>query len=303
MKRLLLCVGAILLLWVNGLCAETSDKCPGKPEFKAKLKPSLINGEEDNYGGALDMELSVHYSLWCGTETQYKKKLFSEVELNGILVTDTDLNQRPIRTEVRIAGSINLSRPKIVGRGDREGEIVVTQKGFYLGRINGGLNIGHETDQEFNNQNYTVGAELTYVFTKHEGWKALIPSFSAAYEEVDSYESDILENIGVEDDHYERFRIEGSWKFLLGDYLPESFEPLTLHVDARYYKDFGRSDAFEATDLDESKYGAVSLDYTFEEPYFYEMLSGVYLKVSDGRIPPIEENSTQVYAGIILWGR
>lgn len=303
MQRILLFVVAILIMWGNGFCAETSDKCPEKAEFKTKFKPSLIKGDGDNYGGALDMELSANYHLWCGKETQYKKKLFSELELNGILVTDNDLNQRPIRTEARIAGSINLSRPKRVDRGDREGEIVVIQKGIYLGRINAGLNLGHETDQEFSNQNYTVGAELTYVFTKHENWKALIPSFSAAYEQVDTYKSDILDNIGVGDDNYQRFRIESSWKFLLGDYLPESFTPLTLHVDVRYYKDFGRSDAVKATDLDESDYFAVSLDYTFEEPYFYDMLSGVYLKVSDGRIPPIEENSTQVYAGIILWGK
>jgi len=74
-----------------------------------------------------------------------------------------------------------------------------------------------------------------------------------------------------------------------------------LHVDARYYKDFGRSENVKTADLEESKYFATALNYSFKEPYFYDILSGVYLKVSDGRIPPIEENSTQVYAGIIVW--
>lgn len=299
MQRILLFIVSVLIISGNGFCDEISS-LEEKP-YGFKFKSSLIKGDEDNYGGALEMNLSANYYIWKSEEIEYKKKLFCGVKMNGMLVTDSDLNQRPIRTEARIAGSINLSRPKKTKRGDQEGEDEIIKKGFCFGRINTGLNVGHETDQEFSNQNYTVGAELTYVYTKHESWKALIPSFSAVYEQVGSYKSDILDDIGIGNDDYQRFRIESSWKVLLDDYLPESCNPLELHVDARYYKDFGRPDIIKTADLDESKYFAVYLNYIFEEPYFYNMLSGVYLKVSDGRIPPIEENSTQVYAGIILW--
>lgn len=46
---------------------------------------------------------------------------------------------------------------------------------------------------------------------------------------------------------------------------------------------------------------AGALNYTFDEPTLFGMLSGVFIKVSDGRIPPATEESTQIHVGVIFW--
>ncbi|MBI5740969.1 MAG: hypothetical protein HZA16_09625 [Nitrospirae bacterium] len=46
--------------------------------------------------------------------------------------------------------------------------------------------------------------------------------------------------------------------------------------------------------------GAAALQYTFNKAALSGMLSGIFLKVSDGRIPPAAEKSTQIHLGLVL---
>ena len=284
-----------ILIPATGFCGESP------VEYSIKLKPSILNQDDGNkYGAGIDFKAFVSYKPYTGEEITYRKALGVEIRSEGMLATDKDLNPRPLRAESVFAGFLNMSGPKIAERGEQEGEEIITQYPFDYGRLSTGLNIGYETDQQFDNRNITAGGEVAYVYVEHANWKALVPSLIAAYEWVSVDKSERSESLGVEDNGFSRFRIAASWKVLVGEYLPDQLKPLTFHVDARYFNERNRPDAIKDLNEDEASYIAGALNYVFDKPVAYDLISGVFLKVSDGRIPPAVKESTLVHLVVIF---
>jgi len=276
--------------------------CEEPLKYDAKLKPSFYNQRDGNkYNIGLDFNADASYQLYTGKETTYKKSAFFEFKSEGLVTGDKDSNPRPIRAEFLFDGFLNLFGPEITKRGAQEDEVIIVQHGFNYGRLNSGIDIGYETDQAFDNRNLTAGITFGYVLTENAGLKALVPSLAVAYELVRVERSDLQDTLNADDKNYDRYRIAASWKVPVGNYLPEKFKPLSLHLDGRYFKDMKRNDAIKDADQDEASYGAVALQYTFDKARLFGMLSGIFLKVSDGRIPPATEKSTQIHLGLILW--
>ena len=271
--------------------------------YSYNVKPSIVHQENgDGYTGGLAFDGSVLYDAANSSDTLANPKGgFARFKAEWLLTGDGDHNSKPLRAELVAGASLHWQRPKRTELGPNPGDEIVTQEGFERGRWNAGLNVGYETDQALDNRNVTAGGELGYVLTVNEGWRALIPSLYAQYEWVSVQRSEIQRAANIDDTGYPRYRVSASWKMPVGDLLPPALKPLQLHLDVRYYKDFQRPEAIERSGMDESRYVAGALSYNFRSPVPLGTVSGVFVKVSRGRIPPVVQKATDVYIGFVLW--
>jgi len=295
MKYLLTVSLIMLLCTLPGFCQDSDQK---EEDVTITLNPVIQNDtESEKYTAGIEFDLYGKYEPFTGEAVTYRKSVVVAGNAGGLLTLDKKLNSTHLRGAITLGGAINLSGPKISERGDQEGEEVIIQQPFDYGRLNGGFNAGYETDQALDNRNLTIGLKLTYVYLQHQGWKMLIPSIHTWYEYVQMDKTTLL----ADPENYERFRVAASWKAPVGDWLPDPFAPLSLHLDARYFMDVERAEAIETADMDQSHYVAAYLNYTLPNPLLGDFISGVYLKVSDGGIPPVVVETTRLHLGIVFF--
>ncbi len=296
---------ALMLIWipVGPAAGDTSD--PKAPEKNfIKLKPTVVNNrDEDKSSIGLEFDADYTRSFQSARIGTLPTSTELQLKAEGLFVADEDLNPRSLRAEAFGKKTITFFRPELSEPGPNEDEVIITRKRWYGGRLDGGLSIGYETDQPGDHQNITAGIEAGYVFTEHRGLKGFIPSVIVGYDWVEVTRSELQETLtDDEKDSYRRLRLLGQWKFGIGALLPQALQPLELHIDARYYKDYGRAGEIERVDQDEARYISGALNYVFGKPILFHMITAVYLQVSDGRIPPAINDDRVWQLGIVLWG-
>ncbi|MBM9616477.1 hypothetical protein JWJ90_19610 [Desulfobulbus rhabdoformis] len=289
---------ALLLL----LVASSPVLATGSWDHNYKFRPGLLSADSQ-WTPALSYDISLMKTLWSESENQaFRKSISAGVATNGTLAGDADLNNEPLLANARISTFINLYRPAIVSLGDKPGEYRTEKEGFNWGHLSFSLLAGYETDQALENRNLTGGAEVGYVLTENQGFKALVPSIFVGYDFVFNDHSDLEQTLGGEDDS-RRVRLFASWKLPVGQWLSDSLDGLNAHVDLRYYKSDGLSQAYRDADKDEAVYTAGSLSYSFGDEPLWGVVNAVYVRLTDGRIPPVTNDDTTVMVGLTVWER
>lgn len=289
---------AIILLMLT--VTATASIAEDKVQIEHKFSPNVLTTHGD-WTLSLDYNLGISMDLWTQpSENSFRKNLSASFSTNGALAANPDLNTTPLTTKAGIVTSVSLYRPSIVKPGPNPGEIVTKERGFNCGRMSLGLQGGYETDQRLDNRNYTGGVEIGYALTENNGYKALVPSLFFGYDMVFVDHSKLQQTLGIDDESSQRIRMFGSWKIPFGQWLSDSLAPLNAHVDARYYRSYETSSAMQSVEKDEAVYVAGALSYNFNQP-LWKSVNAAFVRVANGRIPPMTNEATTVIAGFTLW--
>jgi len=197
--------------------------------------------------------------------------------------------------------AINLYKPRIVIPGEKPKTYIVKSNGFDFGRADFSLAGGYETDQKLDNSNYVFASEAALVQTDHRGIRGFFPSVFLGYDLLRVDASQTQDNNSLDDDSAERFRAFAQWKLEIGSWISDKLDPLKLHIDLRCYKIDGLPDALENADEDEATYAAGKLTYSFTGKEPFGIINAVFLRVDDGRIPPVIEDATCITFGITMF--
>ena len=275
----------------------------GQDKTSFEVKPKFISGDSFS-----DFAIGVSYNFaYRNSSSTIVKTAYGEIEptvqakAQGTVVSDRDLNNEALITQAQVgfsflAGQANIDDLSIeTDTGD-----LPTDKGDWA--YFDFLAIGrHETDQAFQEQNLTLGAEAGYFNIQVVGPKSFIPSLTVAYEYVHPLESDIRNDLNLEKSDHSRFRFETSLKCWVGQFLTiKSLEPLHLHIDFRYYLSNDLDSALEQRSLDEVTYTSAALSYKSGKNQGPLSNITYFLKYADGRIPPNTENDSTISLGIVF---
>lgn len=272
-------------------------------EFKHSFEPGVLTANGD-WTGSLGYDLSLSHKLWSQPETSsFRKSLSARFATEGTVAADADLNTKPLTADAKLTTALNLYKAPEVVLGDSPGEYKKVSEGYNYGRMDISAMAGYETDQRFDNRNFTIGAEVGYVLTENMNAKALIPSVFLGYDMVIVDNSEIQDDLGVDDDVSGRFRAFASWKIPIGHWLPEPLDPLNVHIDLRYYNSTGLPSAMEEDDQDEATYAAGALSYSFGNDPLWGIVNAAFVRVADGRIPPNTDDETTITFGLTVWER
>lgn len=292
------CLSIILLVvFVGGTFGQQSW------EFKHSLEPGVLTAYGD-WTGSLGYDVSLTKELWSQPEmSSFRKSLSARFASEGTVAGDADLNTKPLTADAKLTTALNLYKAPKVVLGDSPGEYKKESEGFNYGRMDFSAKAGYETDQRFDNRNFTIGVEVGYVLTENENAKALVPSVFLGYDVVIVDNSEIQDDLGVDDDVSERFRALASWKIPIGHWLPEPLDPLNVHIDLRYYHSAGLPSAMKEEDQDEATYAAGALSYSFGDHPLWGIVNAAFVRVADGRIPPTTDDETTITFGLTVWER
>jgi hypothetical protein len=170
------------------------------------------------------------------------------------------------------------------------------------GYLYGGIDVRHEADQQFKEQNFNIGLEAGYINPRDVNIWSFIPSVIMALELVDPFRSELRDDLNADDEMYARLRIEASLKSSFGRlfFQETRLAPLGLRFDFRYYKSYGLPERVEDADQEEALYLAGAVTYTMDHAWGVFDHLMVFLRISDGRIPPLTDDETIVTLGALM---
>ncbi len=268
---------------------------------KHSFDPGILTGDGD-WTASLGYDVSLTYDIWSApTNTSFRKSFSARIASEGTVAEDADLNTKPLKADAKVTTAINLYKAPKITLGAEPGQYETVSDGSNFGRADVSAMAAYETDQEFDNRNITLGAELGYVLPENVNAKGLLPSVFLGYDFVMVDESEIQDDLGVDNDSALRFRAFASWKVPIGQWLPKSLDPLNGHVDLRYYHSSRLPDALEAVDQDEATYAAGALSYSFGDDPLWGIVNAAFVRLVDGRIPPNTKDETTITAGLVVW--
>ena len=279
----------------------------GKLKWEKSLSPGVLHND-GTVGGALDYRVSLSGNLFpepadSGDEnvSEFQKRLDVRVTSEGSVATDADLNTKPLKADARVTFAINLYKATRTIPGDTPKSSIVISRGFDLGRADFSLVGGYETDQRLDNRNFTAGGELACVQTRHNGLRGFIPSVFLGYDLIRVDASRVQNDFGVDEKSTERFRAFAKWKLKLGGWISESLDPLDLHLDVRYYRTRDLPGALDDADLDDARYAAATLRYSFTGKEPWGIINAVFVRIDAGRIPPAADDGSTITFGVTMF--
>lgn len=289
-------IPVLILLLVMSIPVLAADSW----DLNYRFQPGLLTADSE-WTPALSYDVKVTKIMWSqpGKQT-FRKYLSAHVGIRGTLAGDVDLNSEPLLADAGFTTAINLYRPPIVSLGDQPGEYRTEREGFRWGRLSLSLLAGYESDQSLDNRNFTGGGEIGYALVENQDLKALIPSIFVGYDFVFNDHSDLEQDLGDNDDS-RRARVFASWKLPVGQWISGSLDGLNVHFDLRYFKSEGLSKAYRDAEQDEAVYKAGALSYSFGAEPLWGVINAVYVRLANGRIPPVTDNDTTVMVGLTVW--
>ena len=174
--------------------------------------------------------------------------------------------------------------------------------GYRLGRLELGAKVRLETDQPFENYSLTYGPQLAYFHNNTRGAWPLVPSLCVDYQRVEPLHSRFLRSLGEDEDGFYRLSTVASWDLPLGEALaPRSryLGPLGAIFNLRDYRAQEVPSAVRQSRRDESRYYEGGLNYEFTD-LRCRWLRSAYVTVAHGRKPPVVDNKTMVFVGVVL---
>jgi len=265
-----------------------------------ELRPAILRSEDAftlavRFSGAVRDE---YYSQpAAGT---YPKGWYYSAAAEGAVALKPRHNPENLTAKLNAGWSISLKRtpePPEFSPDDPEPQLPRPTKDW--GFIEIGADVKAEADQVFDAVNLAGGGELSYINIKDEGWWFLVPSVVVGLNAVKPLKSDLRDSIDEDLSPFARIDGAASWKFLIGQRLNSPIlRPLGLHVDFRFFNSFGLPEIVEESDDPLATYVALDVSYSLTDrlPYVRE----IFVRFSNGRLPPEIQSTSAIYAGIVL---
>ena len=231
-------------------------------------------------------------------------------QLTGALAENADINPDPISLNAHY-GLFLLRAPTAKLQGENENSKTLTAKlkgedetTELTATMRLALSGNIESDQNQENQIASAGAYFSFRNYTYKDWWQAIPDFSLRMEAAQDLDSEAAALHGSENDSFSRFKAEAShalWLSQLTDVKGGFLEYSSLLLEARYHREFGRTESWKAEGLEEAWYGAAtySIGGLLWERYKWPV-GDIFLRVSTGRLPPNLENDTRIILGINL---
>lgn len=298
-------IGWAVLVWMSVcLLAPVMAQAQGGP-FSARLAPVLLHSDQhDKVVGGLRFGFQYDRHWYSAPRPNaFRKGGYARAGTEGALAWKARYNPENLAASVDGGLSINLSRhtPTPFNPDDTT-TAVVRPRNPYFGRLAVGASGRAETNQSFEEVNLSGGVRAAYTYIRNEGWEALIPSAVVEVAWVTPVESEVRDALALPDEAFPRLHLAASWNVPIGALLGAApLRPLGLHIDTRYYKSWRLDPVLEAAHFDEAAYAAASLSYELvgRVPFVNE----VFVRFSDGRLPPDFREDTFFFIGIVLSSR
>jgi hypothetical protein len=291
----------ILPLVVAMLATQVSGSHAGS--FDYGLSPKLLSSSQAD-DTTLGLEYSVEGRQSAGRtlpagigDLGFDVRAKSE----GTVALDKDVNPNPLVTTANL--DLRLTTGSAAPddfNGDPDANPEGAKDRNYFGDLILGLSGRHEADQSFDEQLALLGFEAAYINTQDNGIWSFVPSVRIAYEWGDAFESDIREDLGVEDSSFRRWRVDGSIKARLGRYLVASgmWRTLTLHLEAQYFRCEGQPEALSTVDLDDALYTAAALSVRQDMKAVGFKSRLYFVRISNGRPPPLANGDDDIVVSL-----
>lgn len=226
MSKILL--GGLILL----ICMTSIDTVLGEPAvgpydnseekwgINYKFAPTTVT-DNDTWALGFDYEIGVKRKIWSDPcqRDRFQSSFKAHLNSEGTFVSRTDVNTIPITVDAKIGAAINLYKPPKEEPGDKPGTSKIIEPGSNAGRADFLIKGAYETDQEFENSNYTLGAEIAWVLNEHFGFKSLLPSVYLGYDLVRTHRSEIQDNLDLDETSSDRYRTFTTWKLPIGGWI------------------------------------------------------------------------------------
>lgn len=294
-NMVLLCVGMAAFLQ-----AKADDSLI---ETKYSVKPSLLSSTASgDVVPALGYDVEARYDCdpWTG-----KVSGFAKAWSQGTIATRGAANAEALFAELQIGAAWQMTEDSIVPPPPGPGEQATLQLptgGRRFGRLELCGKVRFETDQLFENNDVAYGPQIGYFHSNATGMWPLMPSLYVDYLRVNPCMSDYLEDIGADDGGFYRASAVASWDVPIGEILAPKdslISPLGMIFNARYYSAYDVPSEVKTRGRDESWYGECGIRYEFTDRGM-RWLRSVFLTVARGRTPPVTDNATMVFLGIVL---
>jgi hypothetical protein len=307
MKKIFFCAAAFAVMALN-FSARASDG----DEFKTHLtlKPSLLHASLDkNFTAALKYDAKLNYNLAIAP----RDDLALTLESRGAIATRPSANSENLFAAFLLGYAHDFydwtaSEP-VLPAGERRGRALPTIKqDAFSALVDMSFKARFETDQLFNNYNFTYGPQLGFTPKHQQGWTYLLPSCYVDYSRVEILHSERYQQLGIAEDAFWRFDASAGWLYPIGSELFLNcrwLRPLDLQADLHYFRSFELPRGATAANLDEGFYFAGTVGYNLrsinpDKPSkFVRYVPYFYVSIGHGRLPPVTRSQTMIFVGVV----
>ena len=212
------------------------------------------------------------------------------------LIHDGDLVPVENYARVRAGISVSLSKPAEPfecppGMSDREcarrmAEVGATEFDFGFVALSGRAR--YESSLGFSEQNLAGGAELRYGHLR-----GYIPSIVVTFDAVKPWQSDTRDEVGVADDTY--------WRWMVQGYLSHQVGPVMGELDAGAFWANGLATALDQLGWDDGAYVVGTVSWVFDQDVWDVFtLDRVYARYTDGQQPSLPSGGESWGVGLEL---
>lgn len=286
-----------LALFAAASCASVSGAIP------ISAKPTLLSPEDGpSLIPALRIESKKEFPEWTmGRPDRYG---YFAYELKSTVSTKPELNDEPTTLDATAGIHWNFDRilrPSAEFGGHNAAEKSVQNTSatsvFGWGAVSAEIAFAFEGDEPMRNRQWAYGGKLIYTpyfDSTHDRW--WIPLVWIDYRRVDELGSSIAEKLGVSRQEYWRFGAMTYWQVEMSNWVRTGvfLKNLKIVAGLQYHRSTDRELGLAGGDLADAYATEFGLEYNVPNgtPGWLGKLKSVYLKVSDGRIPPATENRT-----------
>ena len=281
-------------------------------EFKTHLtlKPSLLHASLDkNFAAALKYDAKLNYNLALAP----RDDLALTLESRGTIATRPHANSENLFAAFLLGYAHDFydwtASQRVPPQGERRGRALPTiQQDSFSALVEVDLKARFETDQLFNNYNFTYGPHIGFTPKHQQGWAYLMPSCDVDYQHVEVLHSERYRQLGIAEDAFWRFDASAGWLYPIGsEWFRDQrwLRPLDVQFDFHYFRSFDLPAGATAANLDEAFYYAGTIGYNLRSinpdhpSAFARYVPYIYVSVGRGRLPPVTQSQTMIYIGIV----
>ncbi len=245
------------------------------------IKPGLVRMENEKLTVGVDFEAGYQKEYTLTSETGFPRLIQFDVRANGTLLPKPALNPNHQNADLFFGYLISFKKAQELTLGEEP------EPSTDYGSLGLGITAGYKANQTFTEQNLERGLELRYVNSSQQ-W---LPVVELSYRAVFSLQSEIRDDLNVQNDFYRRLGARAFWVIRLNQIL--------LNPDFRYFSSVDLTPTLKSAGLDEGFHSSISLGYVFESKdsgplQFFEY---VYLQYNRGQFPVYLGNRETIEAG------
>ena len=186
------------------------------PRFTHELKPALLSARDADlrtvaarfaFGARQDIAVPALSAAWFA-------------DTKGVLALKSRANPETISAQLgaeyfeRFGGTVVLTPTQpILDPNAPPPPLAPATAGTHDYLVGAGLKVGFESDQRFDNSQFTVGPRLSFTHTENSGLWPLLPSVTLAYQRVHAVRARFLADNAISERNFWRLDLAAAWKW------------------------------------------------------------------------------------------